>query len=153
MPVRKTSRDSKAKTDNDSSLQADASSDETPVKEEPKEEINAGSGSVEKSAPEERQLFFSTDGGEDEPEISSPSEDRGEDKSSNPSVPSDFSKEETATPANNQKHEGQQRNGNQAKHNQPNSKKIHGRKKRNNVRGRSLKNLSDCLMRKLKPNP
>jgi len=124
MPVRKTSRDSKAKTDNDSSLQADASSDETPVKEEPKEEINAGSGSVEKSAPEERQLFFSTDGGEDEPEISSPSEDRGEDKSSNPSVPSDFSKEETATPANNQKHEGQQRNGNQAKHNQPNSKKM-----------------------------
>jgi len=124
MPVRKTSRDSKAKTDNDSSLQADAPSDETPVKEEPKEEINAGSGSVEKSAPEERQLFFSTDGGEDEPEISSPSEDRGEDKSSNPSVPSDFSKEETATPANNQKHEGQQRNGNQAKHNQPNSKKM-----------------------------
>ena len=62
MPVRKTSRDSKAKTDNDSSLPADVPSDETPVQEKPKEHVNTEPESVEKSAPEERQLFSALTG-------------------------------------------------------------------------------------------
>ena len=124
MPVRKTSRDSKAKTDNDSSLPADVPSDETPVQEKPKEHVNTEPESVEKSAPEERQLFFSTDGEEDEPQISKPSEEQGKETPSNPSAQADFSKEPTAAPPNNQKHEGQHRHANQARHNQPSSKKM-----------------------------
>ena len=72
MPVRKTSRGSKEKTDNDDSLQMDAGSEEIPIQEQldvskPKEPVTRG-----KSAPQERQLFFSTDEGEGETEIPPP---------------------------------------------------------------------------------
>ncbi len=124
MPVRKTSRGSKEKTDNDDSMPADAVSEETPIQEQPdvskpKEPVIAA-----KSAPQERQLFFSTDEGEGETEIPPPSEDQTNDRISNPSAQSDSSGDSNAGSADSQKPEGYPKQANHAKHNQQGPKKM-----------------------------